>query len=56
MWKVIVKKDGKVIRTRHFSTKRKAEKYEEENTFRNPIGAMCDFEILEYTRECEVLG
>lgn len=45
MYKVTVKKDGRIFAIRHFSTKKKAEKYEEDNTLRNPIGAMCDFEI-----------
>jgi hypothetical protein len=27
MWKVTVNKDNKVIRTRHFSTEKKAKKY-----------------------------
>ena len=45
MYKVTVTKDGKEIRVRHFTTKAKAEKYEDEQYARNIIASMCDFKI-----------
>ena len=47
MYKVTVTKDKKIIRVRHFSTKKKAEKYEEEQYKHNIIASMCDFTIEE---------
>ncbi len=51
MWKVTVTKDSKVIRTRHFTTKKKAEQYEDEQYKHNIIASMCDFEIKEVINE-----
>jgi hypothetical protein len=46
MYQVTVKKDNKVIRVRHFSTKKRAEDYENEQYKHNPIAGICDFEII----------
>ncbi len=46
MYKVIAHKDGKVIRTRHFTTKKKAEQYEDDQYKHNIIAGLCDFEIV----------
>lgn len=45
MWKVTVTIDGKMVRVRHFTSKKSAEKYEDEQYRRNPIAWKCDFLI-----------
>lgn len=51
MYQVTVKKDGRVIRVRHFSTKKKAENYENAQYKQNPIATWCDFEIKKLAGE-----
>jgi hypothetical protein len=47
MFKVTVTKDKKVIRVRHFGTKKKAEQYEDDQYKHNIIASMCNFKIEE---------
>jgi hypothetical protein len=56
MYRIEVKKDGRTIRTRHFTTKRKVENYIDDNTTRNPIGAMCDFIVTKDGQPCPELS
>ncbi len=47
MYKVEVIKNGKIIRTRHFITRKKAEAYENEQYKYNWMSALCTFKITE---------
>ena len=42
---------NQIIRTRHFTTKRKAEKYEDDQYARNPIAFKYDFVIKKIAKE-----
>ena len=55
MFKVSVSKEGRIFRVRHFSTLKKAEKYEDEQYRYNPIAVMCDFKIEEIKTEAQCI-